>query len=80
MYAVVVRPELYSTESHRMASTVRSIGYLISRSSSSLAGLVISFIPTHLDLYFCDERHELIGPGTQERVECAGFVHSKNIQ
>ena len=44
------------------------------------AGLVKGLIPAHLDLYFCDERHELIRPGTQERVKCAGFVHSKNIQ
>jgi hypothetical protein len=33
-----------------------------------------------LDLYFCDERHQVIGLCTQERVKCAGFVHSKNIQ
>ncbi|PZX22795.1 hypothetical protein LY10_03280 [Planktotalea frisia] len=80
MYAVVVRPKLYSTEITQDGFNRTVIGYLVSGSSSSLAGLVISFIPTHLDLYFCDERHELIGPGTQERVECAGFIHSKNIQ
>ena len=80
MYAVSVRFELYSTEITQDGFNSTVIGYLVSGSSSSLAGLVIRLVPAHLDLYFCDERHELIGPGTQERVECAGFVHSKNIQ
>ena len=49
-------------------------------SSSSLACLVKEPMPTHLDLHFCNERHQLISLCTQERVKCAGFVHSKNIQ
>jgi transposase-like protein len=32
-----------------------------------------------LCLHFCNQRLEVISPGTQELVECSGFVHSKNI-
>ena len=80
MYAVGVRPKLYSTEVTQDGFNRTVIGYLISGSASSLAGLIVCLVPTYLDLYFCDERHELISPRTQERVECAGFIHSKNIQ
>ena len=80
MYAVVVRPKLYSTEVAQDSFHCTVIGYLVSWSTRSLAGLVIGLIPTYLDLYFCDERHEVISPRTQERVKCAGFVHLKNIQ
>ena len=80
MNAVVIRFELYSSQVAQDGFHCKVIRYLVSGSSSSLAGLVISLIPAHLDLYFCDERHEIIRPGTQERVKCAGFVHSKNIQ
>ena len=75
MYAVVVYPKLHSTQVAQDGFNRTVIGSLVSRSSSSLAGLVKGLIPAHLDLYFCDERHELIGPRTQERVKCAGFVH-----
>ena len=80
MYAVVVRSKLHSTKVAQDGLNYTVIGYLVSWSASSLAGLVKELIPTYLDLYFCDERHEVISPRTQERVKCAGFVHSKNIQ
>jgi hypothetical protein len=80
MYAVVVRPKLYSTEVAQDSFDRTVIGYLISGSASSLACLVKELIPTHLDLHFCDEGHELISPRTQERVKCSGFVHLFNIQ
>ena len=63
-----------------MASTCTVIGCLVSWSASSLACLMKELIPAHLDLYFCDERHEVISPRTQERVKCSGFVHLFNIQ
>ena len=80
MYAVVLRRKLYSTQVTQDGLNCTVIGHLVSRSTGSLAGLVIRLVPTHLDLYFCDECLEVISPGTQERVECSGFVHLFNIQ
>jgi hypothetical protein len=80
VYAVFVRLKLYSTEVTQDGLDGTLIGDLVSRSSGPLACLMKELIPTQLCLHFCDEHLEVIGPGTQERVECSGFVHSKNIQ
>ena len=75
VYAVVVRLELYSTQVTQDGLNCTVIGCLVSWSTSSLAGLMKELIPAHLDLYFCDERHQVISLRTQERVKCSGFVH-----
>ena len=80
MYAVVVRLELYPTQVTQDGLNYALIGDLVGGSAGPFTCLMKELILTHLDLYFCDERHEVISPRTQERVKCAGFVHSKNIQ
>ena len=59
VYAVVVRLELYPTQVTQDGLNYALIGDLVSRSASSLACLMKELIPAHLDLYFCDERHQV---------------------
>ena len=73
--AVVVRPKLYSTKVTQDGLNCTVIGYLVSWSSGSLAGLVIRLVPAHLHLYFRDERLEVIIFCKQERVKCSGLIH-----
>ena len=80
MDAVVVMPKLYSTKVTQDGLNCTVIVCLVSWFTRSLAGLVIRLVPTHLGLYFCDERLEVISRCTQKRVKCSGFVHLLNIQ
>jgi len=75
VYAVVVRPKLYRTQVTQNGLDGPVIGDLVSRSSGPFTCLMKELIPAHLDLYFCDERLEVISLRTQKRVKCAGFVH-----
>ena len=74
MYAVVVRPKLYSTQVAQDGFHCTLIGDLIGRSSDPFTCLMKELIPTQLCLHFCNQRLEVISLCTQERVECSGFV------
>ena len=74
MYAVAVRRKLYSTQVTEDGLNGTLIGDLVGGSADPFTCLMKELIPIQLCLHFCNQRLEVIGPGTQELVECSGFV------